>query len=34
MSGALFNTPGLGAAKNALNEIAAAIPAKTFRNPG
>lgn len=33
MSGAVTNTPGLGAAKNALNEIAAANPGKTFDNP-
>ncbi|CAN5474756.1 putative transporter [soil metagenome] len=33
MSGAVTNTPGLGAAKNALNEIAAANPGKTFGNP-
>ncbi len=33
MSGAVTNTPGLGAAKNALNEIAAAKPGRTFSNP-
>lgn len=33
MSGAVTNTPGLGAAKNALNDIAAAHPGKTFSNP-
>ena len=33
MSGAVTNTPGLGAAKNALNDIASANPGKTFGNP-
>jgi putative transport protein len=33
MSGAVTNTPGLGAAKNSLAEIAAANPGKTFANP-
>jgi putative transport protein len=33
MSGAVTNTPGLGAAKNALNEVAAATPGKVFANP-
>jgi putative transport protein len=33
MSGAVTNTPGLGAAKNALADIAATSPGKAFGNP-
>jgi putative transport protein len=33
MSGAVTNTPGLGAAKNTIEELTAQFPDKTFADP-